>query len=145
MRSVTLALFMLLAACSTSAVPVAGSPASDPLVNLANFTVADLTAADADAVAHNDVLAHACYPALIQFVKSNQPAAGANVAGAFSAFQKGRDLVGQVNAGLPTYLVLGCAPLVADVRAMAIKLAAIGVGTAATAGAILPIPVLPLP
>jgi hypothetical protein len=49
-----------------------------------------------------------------------------------------------VQAGIPTYLTLGCAPLVADTRLMVAKLAAIGAGAAATAGAVVAVPVLPV-
>ena len=93
--------------------------------------IADIQAADADAgtivVPANptanppldaevrDPIAHACYPALIKFLQSTptfQPASGKLVG--FQLFQRKRDFVAQLKAGLPTYLKLGCAPLLGD-------------------------------
>lgn len=112
----------LLGAGSVSAT---ASPNTDASVkSIAEFTVSDLQGADADAVAHNDLIAHACYPALEQFVSSQQAATGSlttplTVTGAFSVFQRGRDTVKLVHStlsgGIPQYLVIGCAPLVQDV------------------------------
>jgi hypothetical protein len=62
-----------------------------------------------------DPIAHACYPALIKFLQSTptfQPATGKLVG--FQLFQRKRDFVAQLKAGLPTYLKLGCAPLLGD-------------------------------
>jgi len=62
-----------------------------------------------------DPIAHACYPALIKFLQSTptfQPASGKLVG--FQLFQRKRDFVAQLKAGLPTYLKLGCAPLLGD-------------------------------
>lgn len=129
---------LTLAGCTFSN-PVALTQNSS-LSDLAKFTVADLQAADADAVANNDAVAHACYPALEQFVQS-LPTSGGTVAGAFSAFQKTRDLANGVKAGLPTYLKIGCAPLVMDEQQLINQLALIGAGAAATSGATLVVPV----
>ena len=93
--------------------------------------IADIQAADGDAgtivVPANatanppldaevrDPIAHACYPALIKFLQStptSQPASGKLVG--FQLFQRKRDFVAQLKAGLPTYLKLGCAPLLGD-------------------------------
>lgn len=62
-----------------------------------------------------DPIAHACYPALIKFLQSTptfQPASGKLVG--FQLFQRKRDFVAQLKAGLPIYLKLGCAPLLGD-------------------------------
>jgi hypothetical protein len=62
-----------------------------------------------------DPIAHACYPALIKFLQSTptfQPATGKLVG--FQLFQRKRDFVAQLKAGLPTYLTLGCTPLLGD-------------------------------
>lgn len=113
--SLLLASSFALAACSTPSIP--GSPSPDPIQQVANFTVADLTLADADAVASNDTVAHACYPALIQFVDSlPSSTSGTTVAGAFSAFQKARDLRNAAAGGVPLYLTMGCGPLYAQVH-----------------------------
>lgn len=93
--------------------------------------ITDIQAADADAGAIvvpanptanppldaqvRDPIAHACYPALIKFLQSTptfQPASGKLVG--FQLFQRKRDFVAQLKAGLPTYLKLGCAPLLGD-------------------------------
>jgi hypothetical protein len=114
--------------------------------------ITDIQAADADAgtivVPANpaanppldaqvrDPIAHACYPALIKFLQSTptfQPASGKLVG--FQLFQRKRDFVAQLKAGLPTYLKLGCAPLLGDeintlIQAMAmigVKIAPAGI------------------
>lgn len=96
-----------------------------------NGTVADLQAADADAstltnsadpTSFRDPIAHACYPAAVKFLQQ-LPAASAPT-GTFVAvqmFQKKRDFVMQIQAGLPVYLKLGCAPLLGDEAAIFTK------------------------
>lgn len=77
--------------------------------------VADITAADADAVANNDVISHACYPAAAKFLQS-LPVATAPT-GTYTGvqlFQKKRDFTATLQAGLPTYLKLGCSALIGD-------------------------------
>lgn len=62
-----------------------------------------------------DAIAHACYPATIQFLQSI-PAVAAPT-GKFvgvQLFQAKRDFIAQLQAGLPTYLRIGCAPLLGD-------------------------------
>jgi hypothetical protein len=62
-----------------------------------------------------DPISHACYPAAIQFL-SSIPAVAAPT-GKFvgvQLFQAKRDFIAQLQAGLPTYLKLGCAPLLGD-------------------------------
>lgn len=126
-------------------------PSPNPLGDLGNFTIADLQAALADANAQTppDVTSAQCYQYLIGALPTFQQA-GAQPAtvGAFVIFQKARDLahgVGNVVGGQMTALNLACAPLVTDVKFTIAKLAAIGVGSAATAGAILPVPLVPMP
>lgn len=131
MKAITLlipALFLALAGCAAAS---GGGPAAssgpDPIAQVAQFTVADLTAADADAVANNDAISHACYPALIQFVHSLPSSnAGTTVLGAFSAFQKARDLRNAVSAGVPLYLTMGCGPLYSQVHGDLLKFLAGG-------------------
>jgi hypothetical protein len=86
--------------------------------------VADLAAADADAstltvasdpTSFRDPISHACYPAMTKFIQSfptATPTTGKMIG--FQLFQKKRDFVAQLNAGLPVYLKLGCAPLLGD-------------------------------
>lgn len=102
-----------------------------------NNVIADIQAADADAGAIitpaipanptatpptpaiaavvRDPIAHACYPAAIQFLQSTpqfQPPTGKLIG--VQLFQRKRDFIAQLQAGLPTYLKLGCAPLLGD-------------------------------
>jgi hypothetical protein len=78
------------------AIPATGSlPASDAVVR--------------------DPISHACYPAEIKFLQSLPQAA--TPTGKFilvQLFQAKRDFIAQIQAGLPTYLKLGCAPLLGD-------------------------------
>ena len=89
--------------------------------------IADITAANADAstvvtpatptttAIVRDPIAAACYPAAIQFLQSlpiATPPTGTLVG--VQLFQKKRDFIAQVQAGLPVYLKLGCAPLLGD-------------------------------
>jgi hypothetical protein len=94
--------------------------------------VADIMAADADAASltnpadptsFKDPISHACYPAGIKFLQS-LPVATAPT-GEFilvQLFQKKRDFIAQIRAGLPVYLKLGCAPLLGDEAAIFTKL-----------------------
>lgn len=114
----------ILAGC-TSTLTLPTISASDPegsIKNIENFTVADLQAADADAVTNGDNIAHTCYPALIQFVQglpSHDP--NTTVKGAFYAFQRGRDLRNVVARGIPDYVTIGCGPLYAQVHGDLLK------------------------
>jgi hypothetical protein len=115
--------------------PLALTPVADPLNDLMSkiesikteavaAIIADIQAADADAAtltsandpaSFRDPIAHACYPAQIKFLQSlpqAQPFTGKLVL--VQLFQRKRDFVAQVKAGLPVYLKLGCAPLLGD-------------------------------
>lgn len=89
--------------------------------------IADLQAADGIAVgpdpAHPvDALGHACYPAVIQFLNNVVPSSLPPVTGPAVVFEQARILRMQLQAGLPTYLKLGCAPLAQDEATMLVKL-----------------------
>lgn len=101
-------------------------------------TVADITAADADAAtllnstdpaSFKDPIAHACYPAEIKFLQS-LPSADAPT-GSYvlvQLFQRKRDFVAQLQAGIPAYLKLGCAALLGDeIQILTKSLALVGV------------------
>lgn len=120
-------------------------------------TVADLAAADADAAtltnasdptSFRDPIAHACYPAATKFLQSlpaASPTTGTLVA--VQLFQKQRDFVAQIQAGLPVYLKLGCAPLLGDEATTFTKIMGL-VGVTVAANSLLPgisaiMPVLP--
>lgn len=123
--------------------------------------ITDIQAADKDASAvnpatgqMNDAISHACYPALVQFLQSLPTATP--LTGDFigvQLFQRKRDFVAQIKAGLPTYLKLGCAALLGDevqILMSALSLVGIKVGAATIAGlfpaaAPLALPVLAIP
>jgi sorbitol-specific phosphotransferase system component IIBC len=99
---------------------------------IADAAIADLQAADADAAAltnpadptsFRDPISHACYPAAVKFLQS-LPSATPTVGEIVVAqvFQKKRDFVAQIQAGLPVYLKLGCSPLLGDEAAVFAKL-----------------------
>lgn len=134
---------LLLSGCTFAQPPQPTGNVSVDMAALATFTVADLQAAEDDAIATKDELSMPCYPALIKFVQSF-PSANQNVAGAFTAFQKARDIRHGVEAGLPNYLKLGCAALVADEKQLIAKLAFIGGAGAATSGASIFVPFVPV-
>lgn len=141
--------------------PVA-SATSDPLSKLMSDlakiqsdvvtgVVADINAADADAgtiitpavaatattaavpAVVKDPIAHACYPAEVQFLQS-LPVATAPTGNyvLVQLFQKKRDFIMQIQAGLPAYLRLGCAALLGDeIQTFTKSMALIGVSVAA--------------
>lgn len=88
--------------------------------------VSALNEADADAGAltnkddpasFRDPISHACYPAQIKFLQSipaAQPITSPAPFNLIVLFQRKRDFVAQVKAGLPVYLKIGCAPLLGD-------------------------------
>lgn len=137
---------LLLAGCAgqpptvpaATAVPAAAAPvaSTDPIAALSAFTVADMQSADTIAVASNDAIAHACFPALIRFVQSLPTSLPTTtVSGAISAFETARTtrikIQGQIGAGIPDYLKLGCAALVQDETVFVAKLATLAGGGAA--------------
>jgi len=109
--------------------------------------VADITAADADAgtvitpatatapAVVKDPISHACYPAAIQFLQTlptAKPLTGTLIG--VQLFQQKRDFISQIQAGLPSYLKVGCAALLGDEIQIFVKLmGAVGI-TVATGG-----------
>lgn len=150
----------------TPAARPASAPAIDPFAKLmqdiANIkqevisgTIADLAAADKDAATVDattnlmrDPIAHACYPALSQFLQTlptAQPLEGKFIA--VQLHQRARDFALQVKAGLPTYLKLGCAPLIGDdlqIIVQGLGLVGVTVASGVLTGGIGPL-ALPLP
>jgi len=107
-------------------------------------TIADIQAADADAAtltnpssptSFRDPIAHECYPAEVKFLQSLPTAAAPT--GTFvlvQLFQKKRDFVAQLQAGIPTYLKIGCSALLGDeVTILTKSLSLVGVTVAANA------------
>lgn len=117
--------------------------------------VADIGAADVDAAtltnpsdpeSYRDAVAHACYPNLSKFILSlpvATPTTGKLVG--FQLFQKKRDFVIQLQAGLPSYLKIGCGALLGDEASIFTKALAM-VGVTVAGGALLPgLPAIALP
>lgn len=91
--------------------PVAAVPANP---NATPPTPAILATDGVPAVV-KDPISHACYPAAVRFLGSIP--AVAKPTGKFTGvqlFQAKRDFIAQLQAGLPNYLKLGCAPLLGD-------------------------------
>ena len=140
MRSLVIFCALALSACA------AGKANNNAVVGLTSSAITDLQAAQADAEAHGDQIAAACYPALITFVAQLQSSAQqSQPVGGFSGFQRARDAVKDAEAGVPVYLRIGCAALVQDVTGDAAQflgsLASIGIkGAALVAGKFVIIP-----
>jgi hypothetical protein len=140
MKPLAIICMLALSACA------AGQTKDNAVVSLASFAISDLQAAQADAEAHGDQIATACYPALITFVTQLQSSAQqSSPAGTFSGFQRARDAVKDTEGGVPVYLRIGCAALVQDVTSDVAQflgaLASIGVkGAAIAAGKFVIVP-----
>jgi hypothetical protein len=73
------------------------------------------TEIDPDTNRPKDEIAAACYPAAKKFIvslKANVPTGG--TPGVVTLFERKRLLVISIKKGLPTYLTIGCAPLLGD-------------------------------
>jgi hypothetical protein len=71
----------------------------------------------ADLTSFRDPIAHACYPAQIKFLQSLPQIQAIKAPAPYNLivlFQRKRDLVAQIKAGLPGYLKVGCAALLKD-------------------------------
>jgi hypothetical protein len=140
-RYIPIILALGLAACAGTATVSTGGPApvSTPAVqSLAQFTIADLMAASADAKAQTppDITASQCYDFLIAFLPTIQLPGSGQTVGAILVFQKGRDLINGatgINGQLKS-LNLACAPLVIDTQTTINKLLLLGGGAVATGG-----------
>lgn len=110
-------------------------------------TVSDINAADADAgtvitpatatapAIVKDAISHACYPAAVTFLQS-LPVATPLTGKLFGVqlFQRKRDFLNQLKAGLPDYLKIGCGALLGDeVKIFTSLMGLVGV-TVATGG-----------
>jgi hypothetical protein len=90
-----------------------------------------------DLTSYRDPIAHACYPAQIKFLQSLPQIQAIKAPKPYNVivlFQRKRDLVAQIKAGLPAYLKVGCAALLKDEETIFIQtLGLIGVPVAAGA------------
>jgi len=137
-RCLVLCLAATLSACAVAAPGGTGSvapQAADPLDAIAKFTLTDLQHAEADAKAHADKVAEMCYAYLAsQLEQKSAGAPNGTIAGAISAFQKGRDLLRTVSSGISDDFQVSCAPLLSDARLNLLRLGVLGGGAAATGG-----------
>ena len=100
--------------------------------------IEDLDAAMADATAHNDAIAMACYPVLKKYVQLGDTGKS-KIVGAFSAFQRARNFSANIGGGVPDDLRLGCAALVQDGRDFVIRMGIIAGGASTGIGAAIPL------
>jgi hypothetical protein len=88
-----------------------------------------------DATSFRDPIAHACYPAQIKFLQSLPQIQAIKAPAPYNVivlFQRKRDLVAQIKAGLPAYLKVGCAALLKDEETILVQtLGLIGVSVGA--------------
>ena len=88
-----------------------------------------------DATSFRDPIAHACYPAQIKFLQSLPQIQAIKAPAPYNVivlFQRKRDLVAQIKAGLPGYLKVGCAALLKDEERILVQtLGLIGVSVGA--------------
>lgn len=137
-------LTLLLGACASTTQP---SGLDQALAKLSADVIVDLDAAQAIAVANNDELAIACYPALrawlVTSLGTSTPSLG-QVKGVISGYEKARTLRRGLEGGvggIPTPVKLACAALLQDERLFALRLAAMIGGASVGApgiGALLP-------
>jgi len=144
---------LLLSGCATGSAEISltshPQPASlsDVLVNIKGDALIDLDAADAIAVAHNDLVAHACFPVLKKYVAPDTGKATVDqIKGVISGFEKARverlAIEAKVGSGaaIPPDLKIGCAALLIDERNFIIRLSALIAGGAVPgAGALGPL------
>ena len=95
----------------------------------------------ADPTSFRDPIAHACYPAQIKFLQSLPQIEAIKTQAPYNVivlFQRKRDLVAQIKAGLPSYLKVGCSALLQDEAQILIQtlgLIGVTVGAGALTGA----------
>lgn len=106
----------LISASSSLGSPSDSADTQGAIERLETFTVRDIQAADDDAVKNKDSVAHACYPVLADFVAALPKPGESPDVGAFTTFQKARDIRNVIAAGIPKDLLMACAPLVSEVR-----------------------------
>ena len=149
MRLIRFGFLFFLIACTQQ--QQANTDINAALAKLASVTIADLNAAAADAQAHGDVLAVACYPALANWVMTLQQAHGGQSAvpvGAFDAFQHARDAYKGFTgasgglAAVPNSVKLGCSALYLDAKGDVLSF--IALLTRIASGTYVP-PIPPLP
>jgi len=129
MLSVAL-LAVMIAGCSTLNL---GGDDPNIFERLAAITEADRAAAEADALAHNDLLALTCWRTLARYIGGVETPSG-EIKGVLSAYQRARDLRRSAGAGAPDDLRLGCSAMVQDSRDFVLKMAVIAGSRGALSG-----------
>ncbi len=132
LRNFTLSLLVLAAftGCASGGLGGLGGGNASPFGDISKLAVSDLEAALADATAHQDRAAMACYPVLLGIVKSLPAEVVPKApAGLVSAFQQARDLSKAVQSGatsgqnaLVQQVNLGCAALFNDTQGDILRL-----------------------
>ena len=83
----------------------------------------------------NDPISHACYPAQVQFLQSLPAASLITTPAPYNLivlFQRKRDFIHLIQAGLPSYLQIGCAALLGDeIKTLVSTLNLVGINVAA--------------
>ena len=111
---------------AASVKPAAAPVITSPIQAIQAFTVSDLQNALADAQANSDVIAAACYTALIPVVQQQaNVTAPTGKIGAISVFQKSRDLARLAQRGVPDSINMACSPLVLDAQTTVLRLGAL--------------------
>jgi hypothetical protein len=70
-----------------------------------------------DPTSFRDAISHACYPAQIKFLQSMPQIVAIKSPAPYNVivlFQRKRDLISEIRAGLPSYLKVGCSALLQD-------------------------------
>ncbi len=119
-------LFLLCVMGLSSCATVPGADGTSPLASLQAFTLADLIQAKEIAVSNGDLIAAACWDALLKDVGALKGVP--KVKGAFSAFEVARLGVGKIRGGISQEVHVACSPVVLDAQHLLIRLGLIGAG-----------------
>ena len=114
----TLLLVSILAGCGTIAERVGGAAG-----RLSEVALEDLAAAEESAIRHKDPYAAECWVELRVYVGELRKQGFTDIKGAFSTFQKARNIRRGVRAGLPEAVHVRCAHMLRDARNTLIGLA----------------------
>jgi hypothetical protein len=93
-----------------------------------------------DPTSFRDAISHACYPAQVRFLQSLPQIQAVKAPAPYNLivlFQRKRDLIAQIKAGLPPYLKVGCAALLGDeatIFAQTLGMIGVTVGAGALTG-----------
>ncbi len=117
----TLMLVSILAGCGTATKLL--HRAEGATAELSKVAVEDLAAAEESALRHKDPYAAECWAELRVYVGELRKQGFTDIKGAFTAFQKARNIRRGVQAGLPEAVHVRCAHMFRDARNTLIGLA----------------------